>query len=305
MRFSTRVLVLLACVFIGDISAAAAAGCLPAGYTPAGLRELAAREFKLEDDEKRQRLALDLLTCLSDPDPEIRDDIAYRAYVYWMRNKSLTTETLRTISARLQSELTTSKTDTAGFRKPFAALVLSELARTDRKDPWMSPAERWELITNARNYVVSVRDYRGFDERQGWRHGVAHGSDLLMQLSLNDALEKPQLDMLLAAVASQVGAHDGHAYVYGEAERLAAPVYYIAKRKLHSREEWQSWLSALAKPAPPLTAETLYKSQHGLAWRQNTLNFLSQLYIAGNEDKDEEVKSLLLPATTQALKTLP
>jgi len=303
MRFSTRVFVLWACVLIGEVSAAA--GCPPEGYKRPGLRELAAQEFKLEDDAIRQRLALDLLACLSDPDPEIRDDIAYRAYVYWMRNKGLTTETLRTISYRLQSELTASKMDAAGFRKPFAALVLSELARTDRKDPWMSPAERSQLITNASNYVASVRDYRGYDEHQGWRHGVAHGSDLLMQLALNNALEKSQLDRILAAVASQVGAHEGHAYIYGEAERLAAPVYYMAKRKLHSREEWQSWLSALAKPLPPLTGETIYKSQQGLAWRQNTLNFLSQLYIAANEDKDEELKALLLPATTQALKTLP
>lgn len=303
MRFSTRVLVLLTCVFICSVSVAA--DCLPEGYTRAGLRELAAREFKLEDDATRQGLALNLLACLSDPDPEIRDDIAYRAYVYWMRNKGLTTETLRTISSRLQSELAAPKTDTAGFRKPFAALVLSELARTDRKDPWMSPAERSELIINASNYVISVRDYRGFDEHQGWRHGVAHGSDLLMQLSLNNALEKSQLDMILAAVASQAGAHDGHTYIYGEAERLAAPVYYIAKRKLHSLEEWQSWLAALAKPMPPLTAETLYKSKHGLGWRQNTMNFLSQLYIAANEDKDEEVKALLLPATKEALKALP
>ena len=35
------------------------------------------------------------------------------------------------------------------------------------------------------NIALSVRDYRGFDAKQGWRHGVAHGADLLLQLSRN------------------------------------------------------------------------------------------------------------------------
>jgi hypothetical protein len=30
--------------------------------------------------------------------------------------------------------------------------------------------------------VRSIRDYRGFDEREGWRHAVAHTSDAMLQL---------------------------------------------------------------------------------------------------------------------------
>jgi hypothetical protein len=49
-----------------------------------------------------------------------------------------------------------------------------------------------------------VSDYRGFDDKEGWRHGVAHGSDWLMQLALNPALDRGQLDQMLAAIATQV-----------------------------------------------------------------------------------------------------
>lgn len=49
-----------------------------------------------------------------------------------------------------------------------------------------------------------MRDLRGFDAVQGWRHGVAHGADLLLQLALNPALRRVQAEALLAAIASQV-----------------------------------------------------------------------------------------------------
>jgi hypothetical protein len=49
-----------------------------------------------------------------------------------------------------------------------------------------------------------VRDYRGFDTAEGWRHGVAHGADLALQLVLNPAVDKPQIERLLAAVGRQV-----------------------------------------------------------------------------------------------------
>ena len=44
--------------------------------------------------------------------------------------------------------------DTNGFQQPFAALVLSEVARTDRIDPWMTPAMRSELVTAAATYLA-------------------------------------------------------------------------------------------------------------------------------------------------------
>lgn len=82
-----------------------------------------------------------------------------------------------------------------------------------------------------------MRDYRGFDDRQGWRHGVAHGADLLMQLSLNPAFGKPELTRIRDAVAAQV-MPAGHAYVFGEGERMAAPIVYIARRGVFTEAEW-------------------------------------------------------------------
>src|SRR4030095_4960135 len=95
-----------------------------------------------------------------------------------------------------------------------------------------------------------VRDYRGFDAKDGWRHGVAHGADLLMQLVLNPAVDRAGIDRVLAAVASQVVPAAEHSYIDGAPHRLARPVLFAAQRGIYTAEEWTAWFAKLADPAP-------------------------------------------------------
>jgi hypothetical protein len=227
--------------------ATATAGCPPPGHTTESLQRLKAAEFDVPDDE-RDALAMVLLDCLAAPDPALRDGIAYEALAHWMRGGAFDPRRLRALRDRLLAQLEGDDAD--GFRKPFAALVLAEVARTDRVAPWMGAGERAAMVEAAARYLESVRDYRGYDDAEGWRHGVAHGADWLMQLALNPALERAQLDRVLAAVASQV-LPVGHAYVFGEPGRLARPVRFVAARGLHSQAAWKAWLEALsARPGP-------------------------------------------------------
>ena len=57
----------------------------------------------------------------------------------------------------------------------------------------MTDEQLQQAVDAAARYLQSVRDYRGFDEREGWRHGVAHGSDLIWQLAVNPRTSKSQL----------------------------------------------------------------------------------------------------------------
>ena len=47
--------------------------------------------------------------------------------------------------------------DPQGFQRPFAALVLSEVARTDRVKPWMSADERQAMCTAAEQLPAGHR----------------------------------------------------------------------------------------------------------------------------------------------------
>ena len=279
--------------------------CPPQGSSAASLRALKAERFAMPAEAARQAFALALQPCLASPDAELRDGIAFEAYSTWMRAGQLSVPTLRTLSLQLQTRLADSTPDAEGFAKPFAALVLAEVARTDRIAAWMTPAERQAMVDSAGRYMQSIRDYRGLDAQQGWRHGVAHTADWMMQLALNPAVGKDQLDQLLQALGSQLVAHHGHAYVYAEPERLAAPVLHMARRKLHSAAEWQAWLAQFAAMPAGMKPDAVYRSPQALAQRHNLLAFLQALYFRLAEGADEDLKQRLKPAVAEALKRLP
>ena len=128
--------------------------------------------------------------------------MVFEALSSWMRAGNLDRATLIDLRDVLIPMM--KAPDPQGFRRPFAALVLSEVARTDRIKPWLSPDERQAIISAAENYLPGIEDYRGFSDTEGWRHGVAHGADLILQLALNQDVAKPQLDRLRHAIATQV-----------------------------------------------------------------------------------------------------
>jgi hypothetical protein len=249
-------------------------------------------EFAMPDLAARQSLALAITACLSHADPTIRDGIAFEALSVWLRAGDMPVTTVSRIRDALTPMLTAS--DPQGFRRPFAALALSEVARTDRIKPWMTADERQALVQAAAAYLTGIDDYRGFSDAEGWRHGVAHGADLILQLSLNAEVTKPQLDQLLAAVATQVSPRSV-SYHAGEPDRLARPVLFTAQRKLHTEAEWAAWFAQLSKPGPLASWGDAFKSEMGLARRHNLRAFLLALYASVRESEDPGVRMLLAP----------
>lgn len=273
------------------------AACPPAGETLASLQALKAAEWKQPADaDRRQALALALIDCLSDPDPELRDAITFDALQNWMRTGRLDDATVASLRARLLAMLA-APPDTAGFAQPFAALVLAEVARIDRLRGNLSDEERAALVSQATGWLLNWRDPRAFDEKEGWRHGTAHGADLMLQLALNKRLSRAQADALLAAVATQVLPPGDNAWRHGEPDRLAAPVFYLAQGTLLETADWEHWLTELAlkRQRMPINATTL-------AQKHNLSSFLNSLYVAVQEAGSADVKTRLLPGLRKALR---
>jgi hypothetical protein len=290
--------ILLALVGACVIHAGAGAACPPEAMSGSELAGLRGAKWAVADHARRQALAIGMLACLADPDPALRDDVGFESLQTWMRAQQLEPATMQALRAALQARLTA--TDSTGFAQPFAALALAEVARADRIKPYLSEAERGALVRAATGYLAGVRDYRGYDEKEGWRHGVAHGADLMLQLALNPALGKPEHMAMLAAIASQLSKPGtqvpAHFYRYGEGERLMAPVFYLAHRNTLAGADWEAWFAALA-PAPG-------QSQTTLAYRHNLKGFLYPLYASLADSGNQAQRARLLAIVTKALKQL-
>jgi Protein of unknown function (DUF2785) len=299
--------VITALVFLAMLAGPAAARqaadqCPPAGWSTRQLTALKNEKFAIENAATRRTLALALTACLGDPNPTLRDGITYEALTAWMRAGLLDRLTLIELRERLLPML--ANPDAQGFRGPFAALVLAEVARTDRINAWMSAEEREALVHAAARFLTGIQDYRAFSSSEGFRHGVAHGADFALQLALNPAVTKAQLDRLLAAIATQVAPPQIVSYTAGEPDRLARPVLFIAQRGLHSDAEWKEWFGQVLSPKPMAAWGEAFLTEPGLAKRHNTRAFLLSLYASATSSENAGGRQLL-PPIRDGLKLLP
>jgi hypothetical protein len=269
--------------------AAAAQTCAP----PTGLKDEA-------DAARIQQQAIALLPCLGHPDPKLRDDIAFEELAAWARGGKLDVATLQRLRSDLVAVLD-AKPDAAGVHQPFAVLTLSEVARADRLKPFMTPEQRADLVDHAARFLAGVRDYRGFIPGEGWRHGVAHGADLALQLGMNEALSPAQRQALLDAVSSQVLADHRHAYRYGEGSRLSRAALQLQLRLRPDETALQAWLDRLLQPLKAAQAwdETALTDLHNLR------EFLWPLLAGALDVTDAAQRERLVLPLQKTLRRLP
>jgi len=243
-----------------------------------------------------------LADCLTDPNPAIRDGIAFEQLSKRLRSGALDAATLRTLRDRLLANVARGG---SALQTSFPALTLSEIARTDRIQAWMTGNERDAMVAAAAQFLSGVTDYRAFTSSDGYFHAVAHGSDWAMQLALNPATTRPQLDRLLGAIATQVAPKDpAVAYWAGEPDRLARAVVFIAQRKLHSDEDWKTWFATVMDPRPLATWAVAFNSENGIRKHHNARAFLLSLFASASTADDPGIQQLIGPVR-DALKLVP
>jgi len=276
--------------------------CPPAGWSVTRLEALKRDGFKMPDAFQRHELAIALTGCLGDPKPEIRDGIAFLGLSEWMRGGRLDLATLQKIRGDLLKMM--AAPDPEGFSSAFAALVLSEVARTDRLRAWLSADERDEMVRVGALFLARVKDYRAYSDSSGFRHAVAHAADLVLQLALNPLITKAQLDHMMLAVATQVAPNAEVAYWAGEPDRLARPIVFIAQRKLHTETEWRGFFAEVADPKPLTSWQAAFASELGIKKRHNVRAFLLSVYARATSSEDAGIRQLIIPVTA-ALKAVP
>lgn len=262
------------------------------------LKAYAATFFAKAGDTGLEALA----TCLGDPDPAVRDGFAFTLWSEGLRGRHLTAAQMRQALTSLTS-MAAGPEDADGFRRPFAVLALSEVARADRIEPYLSEAELHALAETGAAYLRGVTDYRGFIPGEGWRHGVAHGSDLALQLALNSRLARADADLLLGAIAAQVAPAASPYYHHGEPQRLARPVLFLAKRADIDDAAWAAWFKTLHPDAGPRWKDA-YESDAGLAAVHNATAFATAVYVGAAETQDPGIRRLA-PLAAGLLQALP
>jgi hypothetical protein len=265
--------------------------------------DLIAAKFEGVSTAELQTFAIDLLPCVGDSDPEIRDGVVFESMVHLLRNQKLDQPTQLILFDSLLDMLEGPDVP-GGFLKPFAALDLSEVVRADRVEPYLSDEKRQRVVDVSAHYLIEIADYRGFHDQEGWRHAIAHTSDVMLQLTLNENISDPQLLQMRQAIATQITPDNGHAYIHGESERLARPILYMARRSTFLQEDWDAWFAKVGDPTPFEDWNAVFKSEAGLAKLHNAKAFLNAVYVNASVSQNDNVKALQNSALN-VLKKLP
>ncbi|MFI7060569.1 DUF2785 domain-containing protein [Kribbella sp. NPDC050124] len=137
--------------------------------------------FAVPTDRPLTDLVAELSGLLRSPDPVLRDVQAYPTLATWIGRGDLSTDQLR----GLGDEMVTRFADPEVQARTFAPLILRAIVSAGVFEAtWVPPFERW---------YVAEEDLRGYDDKLGWLHAVAHGADLLGTLGLHSAVEPVQM----------------------------------------------------------------------------------------------------------------
>lgn len=137
--------------------------------------------YAVPDDRSTAELVAELAGMLRSPDPVVRDRHAYAVLATWIGRGVLPAEQLRALG----DEMVPRFGDPEIQARTFAPLILDSIVSAGVFEPhWVPPFERW---------YVAEEDLRGYDEKLGWLHAVAHGADLLGALGLHSAVEPVQM----------------------------------------------------------------------------------------------------------------
>ena len=236
---------------------------------------VAADGHRVPADQSLTDLTAELTTMLGDPDPHLRDGIAYPTLATWV-SEGVYDDLLEGLGDGMTSGLTVGlgerDTDSV-FRRSFSALVLAECISRANDAHQLGPEVLLRWGDRAAGWLVRERDVRGFVPGKGWAHAVAHGADVIGVLAASPAVGRLELTVLLDVIGDRLLIQTDHRFVDGEDDRLAAATMGILRRDVVSLEVIEPWLTRLTIAAGDVTSAGQSAMAH------NAQGFLRALHL--------------------------
>jgi hypothetical protein len=213
--------------------------------------QVKANGLKVPGDRPLAELTTELTAMLGDPNPSVRDGIAYPTLTTWIA-QGVYDELLAGLgdgmAAGLGRGLGDDGSDTV-FRRSFSVLVLAECVERDNQEHLLTPARLVAWGDRIASWFIRERDLRGFVPGKGWAHAVAHGADAIAALAASEAMGRLELTVLLDVMADRLLLPSQYFLVHGETDRLARATMRVLRRDLVGLDVLEPWLARLGQHA--------------------------------------------------------
>ena len=217
-------------------------------------------DFAVPADAELTDLVDELTDALRSPDPVRRDDQAYPVLATWILAGHLDGQL-----AALGERITGLFDHPAIQARTFAALILASLVRRDAKAEVLDAPTVLRWSDRFARWWLAETDLRGFDERLGWLHAIAHGADVVGELGQSTRLGRDDLIGLLDLACSRLIADTAYVFAHQEDDRVALAVATVLTRPELSAEAATGWLGPVRRyfeagqpgPVPAPAANTM------------------------------------------------
>jgi hypothetical protein len=220
---------------------------MPSGFW----QQVVADGLKVPQDRSLVEMTEDLTRMLGDPDPEVRDGIAFPTMATWV-DEGVYDDLLVGLGDGmchgLDIGLGDIESDTV-FRRSFSALILAECIDRTTRAALGGPNVVLRWGDRIMSWYSRERDLRGFVPGKGWAHAVAHGADALGALARSPVLGRLELTVILDVIADRLLTPTEAFFVCGEGDRLAYATMHLLRRDVLGIDVLEPWVARLAAGA--------------------------------------------------------
>jgi uncharacterized protein DUF2785 len=220
---------------------------MPSGFW----EQVLADGLKVPQERSLVEMTEDLTRMLGDPDPEVRDGIAFPTMATWI-DEGVYDDLLVGLGDGmchgLDIGLGEVESDTV-FRRSFSALILTECIDRTTKAALGGPNVVLRWGDKIMSWYSRERDLRGFVPGKGWAHAVAHGADALGALARSPVMGRLELTVILDVIADRLLMPTDAFFVCGEGDRLAYATMHLLRRDILGIDVLEPWVARLATGA--------------------------------------------------------
>ncbi|WP_207782147.1 DUF2785 domain-containing protein [Phytoactinopolyspora limicola] len=271
--------------------------------------------YRVPQGEALDELTTELVTMLGEPDPHVRDGIAFSVLQTWISEgvyDHLLSGLGDGLAYGLRQGLGEHGTSSA-LRRSYSALALAVVIARDNLIHSLPPTVVLTWADYAVAWLLAEQDLRGWVPNLGWVHAITHGADLLGTLTASRHLNTDELTVLLDVVAERLLIPTEQQFAGHEDERLAYATMSLLHRDLVPTDTLEAWLERLAPAAAGAGSLTTPEPAN----RVNTARYLRALHlqlllgvhgtpsqdVSGSVQAAPKVRTDLLIALQNALRT--
>jgi hypothetical protein len=239
------------------------------------LRSIACNNYKIPGTLDTFTFARALLSNFASTDGELRDELSYMIFANGIVAKQTLTpeESEKLLVTSLDNKhlfyrIGEFETDSV-FMRSFSNLVIAALLYSDAHQPTFSAEMIQQTKKALLTYARLEKDWRGYVEKKGWAHAMAHLADALDECAQNRTMGAQDRKEILTLISEL--AKSSEPLYHEEDVRLAMVAYHIILGKQVDEGFLKLWVDTCF----------VQRNADVVSWTRgtNAKNFLRSLYF--------------------------